>query len=230
MPSGGDGSRSTAVGLEILDSDPNVEEAGVDPGYEISEQLVRAPGIGVGNVPNRRGWISGVPRLAVEYSSVGQDEEKLEDKIQDFLSAGTEWVWVVRLLGPRRVEVYDKNGWRAFTPGQVITAPGVLKNPVPVEAFFDRDTAHEVTLANLLQRRGYENLGAVLEEGREEGQREGQRAALREAVTRVLRARGLEVTETQRAKLLAESEVARLERWLEASAVSSSAEQALSEE
>jgi len=48
-----------------------------------------------------------------------------------------------------------------YRPGQRLEAPGVLKNPVPVEALYDRDAAHEVTLRNLLQRRGYSDLEAV---------------------------------------------------------------------
>jgi hypothetical protein len=49
----------------------------------------------------------------------------------------------------------------------MLRAPGILRNPVPVEAPFDRSAAHEVTLRNLLQRRGYEGL----EEGRARGSR-----------------------------------------------------------
>ena len=42
--------------------------------------------------------------------------------------------------------------------------------PGPVRALFDRETAHEVVLRNLLQRRGYDSLSAVREEGRMEGE------------------------------------------------------------
>jgi hypothetical protein len=46
-----------------------------------------------------------------------------------------------------------------------VRLPGVLRNPVPVEALYDRRAAHRVTLRNLLQRQGYENLDAVRAEG-----------------------------------------------------------------
>jgi flagellar biosynthesis/type III secretory pathway protein FliH len=63
---------------------------------------------------------------------------------------------------------------RSVGPGEELTAPGVLRNPVPVEALYDRATAHEVTLRNLLQRRGYNGLEEVREEGREEGLEAGR--------------------------------------------------------
>ena len=52
-----------------------------------------------------------------------------------------------------------------------MTAPGVLKNPVPVEALYDPEAARRLTLTNLLQREGYQNLDAVLEKGAEQGLR-----------------------------------------------------------
>ena len=48
-----------------------------------------------------------MPPLALEYASIGQDEDGLQREIVDFLAAGTQLVWVVRLVGPRRVEVYE---------------------------------------------------------------------------------------------------------------------------
>ena len=71
-------------------------------------------------------------------------------------------IWVVRLTGPRRVEVHEKGrAMRLCMPGDELTAPGILKNPVPVLAMYDREAAHEATLRNLLQRRGYESLRCV---------------------------------------------------------------------
>ncbi|KYF47276.1 hypothetical protein BE08_24550 [Sorangium cellulosum] len=61
-------------------------------------------------------------------------------------------------------------------PGEELLAPGVLKNPVRVEALYDREAAHEATLRNLLQRRGYEDIEAV----REEGYARGLRTAVRD--------------------------------------------------
>ncbi|KYF53742.1 hypothetical protein BE08_09485 [Sorangium cellulosum] len=51
---------------------------------------------------------------------------------------------------------------------------------MPVEALYDREAAHEATLRNLLQRRGYEDIEAIREEGRKEGHTQGLRAAVRD--------------------------------------------------
>lgn len=85
----------------MLNSDPDVTEAGFDAGYVPSARSMRAPDISVGNVPDRPGWIQGVPPLAVEYASVGQDEDALATKIAEFLSLGTRWICLVRLDSTR---------------------------------------------------------------------------------------------------------------------------------
>ncbi len=43
----------------------------------------------------------------VEYADTGQDEADLATKIQELLAAGTRHIWVVRLTGPRRVEIHE---------------------------------------------------------------------------------------------------------------------------
>jgi hypothetical protein len=178
-PTGGDGARSTLAGAEVLDTDPAVKEAGIDAGFSPSPGMLRAPDVAVGNVPDKIGWIQGVPPLALEYAGIGQDEDKLELKIADLLGAGTRMIWVVRLVGPRRIEVHERGKpVRTVGPGEELSAPGILHNAFPVEAFYDRDTAHRLTLRNLLQRAGYESLDDVREEGREEGREQGLRAAI----------------------------------------------------
>ena len=203
-PTGGDGSRGTLLGGEVLDTDPAVEEAGVDAGFAPAPHDLRAPDIAVGNVPDAPGWIPGVPPLAVEYAGVGQEEQKLQEKIRDLLAAGTRWVWVVRLLGERHVEVHEarKPVVRRRT-GQMLSAPGVLRNEVPVEALFDRTAAHEVTLRNLLQRRGYESLDAVREEGRDEGRDAGREQGLAPLVHQFERRLGRPLSEEERRSLSA---------------------------
>ncbi|MFO0591154.1 MAG: Uma2 family endonuclease [Polyangiaceae bacterium] len=174
-PTGGDGSRNTVVGAQVLDTDPAVETSGMDAGFSPSPRQLRAPDIAVGNVPDKPGWIEGAPPLAVEYASSGQDEGELRQKIRELLAAGTRWVWVVRLLGERHVEVHEKDRpLMRYRIGEKLRAPGVLRNEVPVEAMFDRDVAHEVALRNLLQRKGYDGLESVRTEGRAEGREEGR--------------------------------------------------------
>ncbi len=90
----------------------------------------------------------------------------MQKKIVELLRCGTRLVWVVRLTGPRRVEVHAPGeAMRAVFPGGVLAAPGLLKNAVPIEALYDREAAHRHTLRNLLQREGYEDLEAVKSEG-----------------------------------------------------------------
>ncbi|WP_437275911.1 Uma2 family endonuclease [Sorangium sp. So ce375] len=204
LPSGRRGGRRNGTGFGVLDSDPLAEAAAVDLGVSPQPEMLRAPDIAVGPIPDEPGWATEAPPLAVEYADTGQDEVELQNKIDELLAAGTRWIWVVRLQGARRVEVYDASisarqkaperrsqaSARAQTPrrlparvalpGEALLAPGVLKNPVLVEALYDREAAHEATLRNLLQRRGYEDIEAVREEGRKEGRNEGRKAGRNE--------------------------------------------------
>jgi len=60
------------------------------------------------------------------------------------------------------VEVYEPGQPRRLLhPGEQLRAPGVLRNPVPVEALYDPAAAQGVALRNLLQRQGYADLDAV---------------------------------------------------------------------
>jgi len=148
--------------------------------------MLRAPDLAVGVLPDQPGWASGVPPLAVEYADTGQDEPQLVSKIQDLLDAGTRFVWVVRLMGPRRVEVYQAGQpMQLMQPGGILEAPGILANPVPVEALYDPQVSAEVSFRNLLQRHGYPSLEAV--------KAQGEVATLRGAILEVFAARELTV-------------------------------------
>jgi Uma2 family endonuclease len=174
MPTGGRGAAASSVGAMVLGSDPDVTEAGIDTGYSPKSDTLRAPDFSVGNVPEEPGWVEGVPPLAVEYADTGQDVKDLKVKISELLAAGTRWIWVIRLTGPRRVEVYEKDQpMRLARPGDELEAPGVLRNTVPVEALYDRQAGRRVSLRNLLQGEGYESLEAVRQEGREQGHEQG---------------------------------------------------------
>lgn len=222
-PTGGRGSGPNQLGASVVGWDPAVQEAGVDAGYSPVPDMVRAPDVAVGNVPDAPGWIKGVPDLAIEYADVGQDEVKLQEKIVDLLSAGTGFLWVVRLVGPRRVEVHEQGKpMRLALPGEHLTAPGVLKNPVLVESLYDRDHAERATLTNLLQRRGYESLEAVLAKGEERGI-----VAMRTALRRIFVRRKIAVSPSDSARIDACHDQATLERWLEEASVAGSAEEAL---
>lgn len=213
-PTGGDGSRATTAGAQLLSTDPEVTEAGIDPGYTSGPGNLRSPDIAVGNVPDRPGWIAGVPPLAVEYASVGQDEAKLQVKITELLAAGTRWVWVVRLLSPRRVEVYEADQpIRTFGPGEELLAPGVLRNPVLVEALYDRDASNRGTLRNLLQREGYESLEQVREEGHDKGHVEGLVEGRVRSLLQLLVKRHGELPREVQERILACRDLGVLDRW-----------------
>lgn len=211
-PAGRDHTGPNVSGAEVLDTDPDVEWSGVDAGFSPEPKTLRAPDVAVGApVGEGPGWIPGAPRLAVEYAGAGQDEEKLQAKIRDLLEAGTRFVWVVRLQGPRRVEVYEPDQpIRTVTAEEALRAPGVLRNPVPVKALYDREAAHEATFRNLLQRRGYEDLEAV----RAESRSEGERAGVAQSVLTLLQARGLVVDEAVETRILACADLDVLRRWL----------------
>lgn len=216
LPTGGRGSQKNSLGASVVGWDPAVTEAGVDTGYSPEPGTLRAPDVAVGNVPNEPGWVSGAPELAIEYADVGQDEEKLQEKIAELLEAGTKFLWVVRLVGPRRVDVYEPGKkMRTALPGESLGAPGVLKNAVRVEALYDRDEAERATLRNLLQRQGYEDLDAVLAAGLAEGRTEGLAAA----VLAVLDARGVSIAASDRERVRRCTDAAQLERWVRRAAV-----------
>ena len=103
--------------------------------------------------PSAPGWVAGAPPLAVEYADTGQDEADLAVKIREFFAAGTRLIWVVRLTGPRRVEVYRPTVagdvvCEVRVSGDLLEASGILHNAVPVAALFDPHAAQEAALRN----------------------------------------------------------------------------------
>ena len=225
-PTGGRGSGAVATGAAVLKSDPAVSEAGVDTGYTPDEHTLRAPDVAVGNVPDEPGWVSGVPGLAVEYADTGQDEASLQAKIDDMFAAGNKLLWVVRLDGPRRIEVHAPGQpMRVVRAGELLTAPGMLAEPVPVEAMYDWQAGKEVVLRNLLHAKGYRDLDEVRSEGQDIGRLDG----LRSAVLTVLETRGLAVSDELRAAVTGCGDAAILDRWLQQAATVERAEQVLTE-
>lgn len=219
LPQGGLTSRAQVAGARALSTDPAVVSSGIDTGFSPEPGTLRAPDIAIGNVTDVPGWVPGVPPLAVEYAGPGQDEKELDKKIGELAAAGTVWIWVVRTMGPRRVEIYRGAVLvQVALPGQVIEAPGILANPVPVDALYDDDAANEAALRNLLQRAGYASLDAVRVEGQAVGKAEGRAAALLD----LLDARKLTVDDATRARIFGTRDEALLTRWLRAAVSASS--------
>jgi len=81
----------------------------------------------------------------------------------------------------------------------------------------DRDAAEQATLTNLLQRQGYEDLDAVLLQGRQQGLDKGHEEGLanaRRALRRVLDHRKLEVPAEVSARIDASRDLDQLDAWL----------------
>ena len=167
MGSGDRHGSGNADGVKVLGTDPAVVRAGVDVGFSFGEgESLRAPDISVGNLKGVPGWAQAAPPLAVEYADRGQDEGELQDKIAELLREGTRFVWVVRLSGPLRVEVYEPGKpVRLVNADEELTAPDILQNPVPVRALVDPEASNEATLRNLLNRKGYRSLEDVEAKG-----------------------------------------------------------------
>ena len=204
LPTSRRGGKAANVGGGVLASDPALQDVGIEVGFSPSPEILRAPDLSVGEIPDLPGWAHGAPPLAVEYADTGQDEADLRIKIRELFAAGTRHLWVVRLTGPRRVEVHQPGQeMRLAHPGDQLEAPGILANPVPVEALYDRKAARQVIFRNLLQSQGYASLDDVRAEGEIRGREEGEIQGLCEAVVEVLTGRGFEVGADLRTALLA---------------------------
>ncbi|MEM7582053.1 MAG: Uma2 family endonuclease [Acidobacteriota bacterium] len=231
FPTGGRGADASTTGAAVLKSDPDVDAAGFDTGYSPNPDTLRAPDLAVGNVPVEPGWVKGAPALAVEYADTGQNEADLAVKIRELLEAGTRILWVVRLTGERRVEIHEPDReMRLAYPGEELEAPGILRNPVRVEALYDWQIGQETTLRNLLQREGYGSLEDVRAEGRAEARAEGHAKGQAASILGFLRARSLEVTEEQRSRIEATTDPTELERWVRRAAVVESPDQLFTED
>lgn len=225
LPTGSRGGKAASVGDGVLASDPAVQDVGVDIGFSPSPETLRAPDLSVGEMPDQPGWVQGAPPLAVEYADTGQDEGELKIKIQELFAVGTRYVWVVRLTGPRRVEVHQPGQrLRTLNPGEQLEAPGILANPVPVEALYDREAARRVIFRNLLQRQGYASLEDVRAEGEIQGRAEGEVQGLRAAVVEVLAGRGLTIGDDLRTALATAGDPEALRSVLRRAATASAAE------
>ncbi len=213
------------MGGGVLASDPAGRDVGIDVGFSPSPEILRAPDLAVGEIPDEPGWVHGAPPLAVEYADTGQDEAELRIKIQELFAAGTRYIWVVRLTGPRRVEVHQPNEkMRIANPGEQLVAQGILANPVPVEALYDREAGNRVIFRNLLERQGYASLDEVRAEGEAHGRIEGEAQGLRRAIVAVLAGRGLPVDDPLETALASANDFSVLESILRQVATGSLAE------
>ena len=161
-----------------------------------------------------------------QKAELQQQIKELQAKLAELLERGIQYIWVVRLTGPLRVEVYSPGQKMQIVPADgELRAPGVLQNPVPVRALVDREVALEATLRNLLNRKGYASLEALQAEEAAKGRAEGEARGKADSILAILRARGLSVPEPVAAQILQCRNLASLDAWLlRAMTVSSAAE------
>lgn len=215
------------AGAIAIGTDPTAIKPMINCGYSPDPTILRAPDISVGRFIGGSGWVQGSPELAIRYVEPTQDAEDLARFIFEMLTAGTRWVWVVRLGGPRRVDVYSfAIVKRSYTSGQSIEAPGVLKNPVRVDALYMRELATDAAFTNLTQRRGFNDLQAMLaysdKIGSMRAKRAGRRDGLREAIRLLFDARGWTLSEAQDAAITHVDDREKLRDWMRAAAAACS--------
>lgn len=222
MGTGQRGSRNNAGGALLLGTDPDVRSVGVDTGISPHAKMLRAPDLVIGDIEDKPGWAPQAPPFAVEYADTGQDDVELRKKIAELLGAGTQLIWVVRQHGQRCVEVHAPDApIRLVRMGEMLEAPGILRNPVPVSALYDPDEAKRLALRNLLQREGYESLQAVKDEGRKLGLDEGRLWEARATLRRLLERRNLTLTNDEVTRIEQCSDHKTLQRWFDAAIVAS---------
>jgi Uma2 family endonuclease len=169
------GGAHAAGAMTLATAAATPQQTGIDVGVSFNDRKnLRAPDIVVGLELDAPGWAGDAPPLAVEYADAGQDEAELQQKIVELLALGTRQIWVVRLTGPLRVEVYQPDApMRLVDADGELAAPGILLQAVPVRALIDHEIAVEATLHNILARKGYRDLAEVRAEGHSAGVAEG---------------------------------------------------------
>lgn len=118
------------------------------------------------------------------------------------------------LWGPRRSGGIPRLRRSAWTPAtrltpEVCVPPDIAVGNVPDEPGWISGASEKVTLTNLLQRQGYQDLEAVRAEGRKEGC-EGLRNALRS----ILSHRGFVVDAQAEVRIQACTQIDMLNTWL----------------
>jgi hypothetical protein len=157
----------------------------------------------------------GTPVLAVEIRGT-QSKRYLDEKVKLYLEHDWPWVWIVH-AERREVEVLRKGQasvvYRKGTEVPLITEldrHGL--RALPIAAFFDKDETSRF------------NDGWVEARGEARGEIRGEARARAQAILSVLAARKLPADEALRARILACTEVALLDRWLGLAATSASLE------
>lgn len=147
-PPGGEHGRMAvkiAARLERYLEDENLGIVFVESGFRLSRNpdVVRSPDVSFieySRLPNGRaprGFIEGAPTLAVEIVSPGDLWSEVENKVGEYLAAGTQLVWIVepekQIVTVRRGETSQR-----LTRVEVLRAAEVLPNfELPLERLFE---------------------------------------------------------------------------------------------
>lgn len=207
------------------------------------DKNLRAPNIVLDMDLGGSGWATQAPPLAVEYADPHTDDEDLDHKIAELIELGTRIYWVVRLVGPLRVDVHEAGRpLRTVEADETLHADGILRNAVPVRALVEHEASQALTLLNILNGKGYRNLAEYLadhpnvrrieeyEENYKGGYEEGIAEALdelRDLVLAQISSRGWTLSPALQARLDACRDQPTLVRWYAAVATTSNIEAAL---
>ena len=124
-------------------------QAGVEAGYVVlsGPDTVRGPDVSFRLVPrNRRrqnaGFLSGAPDIAVEVVSPSNTASEMERKVREYLTAGSQRVWVVHSAtpaAPRQVLIHRSDGTiLTYTNDDVITDEELLPGfSLPLAEIFE---------------------------------------------------------------------------------------------
>ena len=161
--------------------------------------------------------------IAFEIVS-GQSTRNVTDKALEMHRRGVRRIFAVFVKGPQLCEWDpESRGWRPLEAGSSIE-DRCLAVPLAVPALLDATLADKA-VAEALIARGEPTLRNLEATAEARGRAEG----MAESILRILEARGIAVSSTQREEILRCADFDRLDRWLRRSVLASSADEITAE-
>ena len=163
--------------------------------------------------------------LAFEVVST-QSKSDVTDKAVRMHRRGVRRIFAI-FLEQRRVSEWSaaNRSWKALQAESVIDDP-CLVEPLEVKALLDAAAADNA-VASALITKGNPVIEKLRAGDRAEARAEGKTEGKAEAVLSILKARGLEPSDTVRERVLSCTELDLLERWLQRAATASAADEVL---
>ena len=162
-----------------------------------------------------------------------QSERYVGEKALRMHRRGVRRIFSVWVKGPRRVCEWspESQSWRPLEAGSKIEDP-CLVAPLAVDALLDAAAADHAVVEALIAK-GDPTLqkreAAAEARGEAKGEAKGKAAWVAEAILKVLEAREVAVSETQRREILRCHDLERLDRWLRRAALASSTDEVTSD-